>query len=76
METIGNPGNLAFGVDPDNSAFYSASPGQGATGVLTTASFMWQHMAKRSNSLAAPVVSHILADLGIITAAWLSAAQD
>ena len=39
--------------------------------VLTTASFMWQQMARQSNSLAAPVASHVLADLGVIIAAWL-----
>jgi len=40
--------------------------------VLTTASLLWQQMARRSNSLAVPVVSHSLADLGIIMAAWMS----
>ncbi len=37
--------------------------------VLASASFTWQWMAKRS--LALPVVSHVLADLGVVIAAWL-----
>jgi hypothetical protein len=37
---------------------------------LTAASFAWQSTARRSRSLAVPVASHILADLGIIAAAW------
>jgi len=40
--------------------------------VLTISSFLWQLMTAKSNSLAAPVLSHVLADLGIIIAAWLS----
>ena len=39
-------------------------------GVLIAASFLWQQMAKRSNSLAFPVVSHMLADVGIVLVAW------
>ncbi len=39
--------------------------------VLATASFMWGEMTRRSDSLAAPVASQILADLGIVIAAWL-----
>ena len=39
--------------------------------VLTTASLLWQRMVQRSGSIAAPVASHVLADLGIIIAAWL-----
>lgn len=41
--------------------------------VLTAASVMWQQMTKRSNSLAAAYGSHVLADLGIIMAAWFRA---
>ena len=41
--------------------------------ILASASFIWQQIAKRSNSLAVPIASHVLADLGIITAAWLKA---
>ena len=41
--------------------------------ILTSASFIWQQVARRANSLAVPIVSHILADLGIIVAAWLKA---
>jgi hypothetical protein len=39
--------------------------------VLTAASWMWQQMAKKSNSLIVPVLSHVAADLGIIMAAFL-----
>ena len=39
--------------------------------VLATTSVAWQFLAKRSGSLAAPIVSHILADFGIVIAAWL-----
>jgi len=39
--------------------------------VLATASFTWQQIAKRSGSLALPVASHALADLGVAIAAWL-----
>lgn len=39
--------------------------------VLTMASYLWQTAAKRSGSLAVPVVSHILADLGVVVSAWL-----
>jgi hypothetical protein len=37
---------------------------------LAAASVAWQFLAKRSGSLAAPIASHILADLGIVIAAW------
>ncbi|MBU8922872.1 MAG: hypothetical protein KOO63_13735 [Bacteroidales bacterium] len=39
--------------------------------VFTTVSSIWYRMTKRTDSLAAPLVSHILADLGLILAAWL-----
>jgi membrane protease YdiL (CAAX protease family) len=38
--------------------------------VLGFASFVWQYMTKRFDSLTVPMVSHVLADLGIIIAAW------
>lgn len=40
--------------------------------VLVTASLVWQQMTRRSNSLSVAVASHILADLGIITAAYVA----
>jgi len=40
-------------------------------GVLLMASWTWQQMARKNHSLAGPMLSHILADLGIIVAAWL-----
>lgn len=40
--------------------------------VLATSSFLWHQMAERSGSLAAPTLMHVLADLGIVVAAWLS----
>ncbi len=39
--------------------------------VLATMSMIWDQITKRTNSLAAPVVSHVLADFGLILAAWL-----
>lgn len=39
--------------------------------VLTAASFAWQYAARRYNSLAVPIASHMLADLGIVVVAWL-----
>lgn len=39
--------------------------------VLMATSFMWQRVTRRSDGLAAPVASQVLADLGIIIAAWL-----
>lgn len=39
--------------------------------VLAAASFIWQRIAKNSNSYSAPVLSHILADFGLVIAAWL-----
>jgi len=39
--------------------------------VLTATSFMWQQMIRRTGSLAIPVASHILADIGIVMVAWL-----
>lgn len=41
--------------------------------VLTLASLLWARLTDRSNSLAMPVLSHILADTGIILAACLRA---
>ena len=41
--------------------------------VLTTTSVIWDQVTKRTNSLAAPVLSHVLADFGLILAAWLKA---
>jgi hypothetical protein len=38
---------------------------------LTAVSVIWQHWAKRTHSLAAPIASHILADLGIVIVAWM-----
>ena len=38
--------------------------------VLTTASVVWQQWVKRTGGHAVPVVSHILADLGVILAAY------
>lgn len=38
--------------------------------VLTVASFLWQRVAERTDSLVIPVVSHVLADLGIVIVAW------
>ena len=39
--------------------------------VLTVASFIWQRIAKNSKRYSAPVLSHILADFGLVIAAWL-----
>lgn len=41
--------------------------------VLVAASVAWQFLARRSGSLAMPIASHMLADLGIILAAWFRA---
>jgi hypothetical protein len=38
---------------------------------LTGASLMWRRLAERTHGLAAPVASHVLADLGVIVAACL-----
>ena len=38
--------------------------------VLTAASVLWRREASRSQGLATPIASHILADLGIVLAAW------
>ncbi len=38
--------------------------------ILTASSFLWREMARQSESLTVPVVSHILADFGMILAAW------
>ena len=40
--------------------------------VLTTASVVWQQMTKYSLGLALPITSHILADFGVIVAAWVT----
>ena len=42
-------------------------------GVLATASFVWQRMTARTTSLAVPIVSHVLADLGVVVVARLRA---
>jgi hypothetical protein len=39
--------------------------------ILTSTSVIWKWFTERSNSMAAPVLSHILSDLGMILAAWL-----
>ncbi|MCD4708306.1 MAG: hypothetical protein K8S62_11280 [Candidatus Sabulitectum sp.] len=39
--------------------------------VLTAASLMWRQMRRRSGSSALPVISHALADTGIIIAAFI-----
>lgn len=39
--------------------------------VLTAASYLWKEMAARSNSLVVPMISHVVADLGVIVAAWM-----
>ena len=41
--------------------------------VLTATSVLWRQLAKRTNGLAVPAAAHVLADLGIIIAAWLKA---
>lgn len=38
--------------------------------ILTGASFVWQRMARRTGGIALPVVSHVLADFGMIVAVW------
>ena len=38
---------------------------------LAAASYIWQYMTKQAGSLALPVLSHILADLGVVIAAWI-----
>ena len=40
--------------------------------VLASASWVWQQLNARSGSTALSVISHMLADIGIIVAAWLS----
>ena len=39
--------------------------------VLTVVSFLWGELTSRSRSLAPAYVSHVLADVGIVIAAWL-----
>lgn len=39
--------------------------------VLTAASAIWRRMETRHKSIAVPVASQVLADLGIVAAAWL-----
>ncbi len=41
-------------------------------GVLVGASFAWRLMYHKSRCLTVPAVSHILADLGVVMAAWAS----
>ncbi len=38
--------------------------------VLTGTSYLWQRATRRFGGLAVPAVSHALADLGIVVAAW------
>jgi len=38
--------------------------------ILTAASFLWREMVRHSESLGVPIVSHILADFGMVLAAW------
>jgi hypothetical protein len=38
--------------------------------VLVTASCLWQRVFQRTGTLAVPVVSHMMADLGVVLAAW------
>jgi hypothetical protein len=38
--------------------------------ILIAASFLWQQVAKRTDSLVIPVLSHVLTDLGIVIVAW------
>jgi len=38
--------------------------------ILMLASFLWREMARQSQSLTVPIVSHILADFGMVLAAW------
>jgi membrane protease YdiL (CAAX protease family) len=38
--------------------------------ILTATSFLWREMTRHGRSLAVPIVSHILADFGIVLAAW------
>ena len=39
--------------------------------VLLTASYIWQYMTRQTGSLALPVLSHVLADFGVVLAAWI-----
>jgi hypothetical protein len=39
-------------------------------GVLVGASFSWQLMCHRTRGITVAVISHILADLGVVVAAW------
>ncbi len=39
--------------------------------ILTAASLCWDMMARRRESLLAPMLSHLLADFGMVLAAWL-----
>ncbi len=41
--------------------------------VLAGAPFAWQQLERRTGSLVLPVISHMLADFGIVMAAWLLA---
>lgn len=42
-----------------------------AFAILTAVSFIWQRMEKRSGTLLVPAASHVLANLGMIIAAWI-----
>lgn len=39
--------------------------------VLTGTSLLWRYWTDRDQSLAQPIASHLLADLGVVLAAWL-----
>jgi hypothetical protein len=39
--------------------------------LLASASFIWKIMTQQSKTLALPILSHILADLGVVITAWL-----
>jgi len=42
-----------------------------AFGLLLAASRLWHWMERESESLSAPILTHIVADLGLIIAAWM-----
>ena len=40
--------------------------------VLAGASYLWQRISEKTHGLTVATVSHVLADLGVVVAAWLS----
>ncbi len=40
--------------------------------VLTAASYLWQKISEQTGDLTVATVSHVLADLGVVVAAWVS----